>query len=149
MRSRFIVLAVTSAASLCSVAAPADQWDSLLSPQQVAACGLNKLTEAERTRLYGIVVAVAMSSNIERAARQYVEDEVGLSDEIDVTSVRGSFLVLATGEVLELDDTSGFSSDSSYLADDASYPSQVLDDDGALQDVNEVYSDLEEALEAQ
>lgn len=131
------------------VSAAADHIDLLFSKAQQESCGLIKLTATERERLAHSLVALYVANAPERAARLYCENELGLTGEVTVESIHGAFLILDSGAVLRMFDATGFSPGSTYLADDDTAPTQVLDDDGELEDVSQLYPDIEEALDDQ
>lgn len=149
MHIRIIAVGIFYIITLSAPFALADQLDSILPMAKQQSCGLTKLTQDERANLLRVFVELLVANEPERAARLYVENQLGLSSEIDIDSVRGNFLILTNGAALQMLDTSSFSDSSTYLADDDVSPSEVLDAEGVIQEVVATYSDVEEALEAE
>jgi len=140
-----ILLAMLVIAVITFADARADDWSFLPKDEQVA-CGLQKLTDPERRRLLELFTIAMSVDDLEQSAREYVEDELGLSSEVYVTKVSGEYLVLDSGRVLKMWSAYSFEAFHRYLADDDYQPDKILDHDGNVQDVWEVYDDVEEAL---
>lgn len=123
-----------------------DNWDNLLSKEQQKQYGLTKLDYEERKKMFLLFISFARSNNLDESARQYVENQLGLSSEVTVKNKIGKFLFIGHGKALKMWSVYEFSRNESYLADDDYRPDQILDHDGEMHDVRRVY-DEEEAYE--